>query len=402
MKMPKGWEIIKLGEVCDIQLGKTPHRKTLVFWDKDKKTSNIWLSISDLKHGNIIFDSKEYVSDLGAKKINITPRGTLMVSFKLTLGRVSFAGVDLFTNEAIASLINLNSKIIKQILFYYFSFLNWHKIAGGDIKVKGKTFNKKSLYNLLIIVPPMAEQKRIVKILDEAFAGIDKAKENAEKNLANAKELFQSYLNNIFANPGKDWEIKKLVDFYNITSSKRVFKSEWKISGVPFYRAREIVKLAKYGFVNNELFISKEMYNQYKKRYGIPKKEDIMVTGVGTLGRCYVVKPNDKFYFKDGNIIWLRKKKEINSKFVEYAFKSKYFINQIHDVVGATVRTFTIIRAKNTKLPTPPLFEQKQIVDKLDALSAESKRLEKIYTQKIANLDELKKSLLNKAFTGEL
>ena len=86
------------------------------------------------------------------------------------------------------------------------------------------------------------------------------------------------------------WEIKTLGDFYEITSSKRVFKSEWKDKGVPFYRAREIVKLSEYGFVDNELFISEEMYNQYAKKYGIPKEGDIMVTGVGTLGACYLVK----------------------------------------------------------------------------------------------------------------
>ena len=117
-------------------------------------------------------------------------------------------------------------------------------------------------------------------------------------------------------------ELKKLGDLYQITSSKRVFKSEWKKKGVPFYRAREIVKLSEDGYVNNELFISEEMYIEYSSKYGIPKEGDIMVTGVGTLGICYVVKGSDKFYFKDGNIIWLKKNSDINSKYVEYAFKS--------------------------------------------------------------------------------
>jgi type I restriction enzyme S subunit len=119
------------------------------------------------------------------------------------------------------------------------------------------------------------------------------------------------------------WQTNKLGDYYDITSSKRVFESEWKSSGVPFYRAREIVKLANQGSVQNELFISDNMYNKYAEKYGVPKEDDIMVTGVGTLGICYVVKKNDKFYFKDGNIIWLKKKSDINSRFVEYAFKSE-------------------------------------------------------------------------------
>ncbi len=101
------------------------------------------------------------------------------------------------------------------------------------------------------------------------------------------------------------WKWVKLGDLYDITSSKRVFESEWTKEGVPFYRAREIVKLSNQGFVDNELFISKTMFNEYADKYGIPKTGDIMVTGVGTLGICYVVRDYDKFYFKDGNIIWL-------------------------------------------------------------------------------------------------
>ncbi len=144
-----------------------------------------------------------------------------------------------------------------------------------------------------------------------------------------------------------DWQTKKLGDLYDITSSKRVFKSEWKRGGVPFYRAREIVKLAKQGYVDNDLFISEEMYKKYSEKYGSPKEGDIMVTGVGTLGICYVVKKNDKFYFKDGNIIWLKTKHDANSRFIEYAFKS-IFRKEIENGGGATVGTYTIIKAKNT------------------------------------------------------
>ena len=94
------------------------------------------------------------------------------------------------------------------------------------------------------------------------------------------------------------WEIKTLADLFDIGSSKRVYESQWRNSGVPFYRAREIVKLSREGFVDNELFIDEDLYNEYANKYGIPKCGDIMVTGVGTLGVCYIVKENDKFYFK--------------------------------------------------------------------------------------------------------
>ena len=180
------------------------------------------------------------------------------------------------------------------------------------------------------------------------------------------------------------WEIKTLGDYFDITSSKRVFESEWTNEGVPFYRAREVVKLATNGFVNNDLFISEKMYTDYSSKYGIPKEGDIMVTGVGTLGICYVVKKDDKFYFKDGNIIWLKNKNLINSRFVEYAFKSDYLRIQIDDGIGATVGTYTIIKAKKTKIPVPPLPTQHQIVSELNALS-------EIISKKKLQLEELDK-----------
>jgi len=187
----------------------------------------------------------------------------------------------------------------------------------------------------------------------------------------------------------KGWEMKTLGDLYDITSSKRVFESEWKRSGVPFYRAREIVKLARQGFVKNELFISEEMYNQYSEKYGIPKEGDIMVTGVGTLGICYVVQKNDKFYFKDGNIIWLKTKNGINSRFVEYAFQSDFLRKQIDDSVGATVGTFTIIKAKNTLIPVPPLPEQQRIVSVLDEAFASIAQAKSNAERNLVNAREL-------------
>ena len=194
------------------------------------------------------------------------------------------------------------------------------------------------------------------------------------------------------------WEIKKLGDYFDITSSKRVFKSEWRNKGVAFYRAREIVKLSQDGFVNNKLFITEKMYEEYAKKFGIPQEGDIMVTGVGTLGICYLVKKKDKFYFKDGNIIWLKKAKEINSRFVEYAFQSKILREQIDNSIGVTVGTYTIIKAKNTKIPIPPMAEQQRIVDILDkAFDAIDKAIANT-EQNLQNAKDLFESYLQGVF----
>jgi type I restriction enzyme, S subunit len=197
------------------------------------------------------------------------------------------------------------------------------------------------------------------------------------------------------------WEMKTLGDLFEITSSKRVFKEDWKTDGVPFYRAREIVKLAVNGFVNNELFISEEMFKEYSEKYGLPKTGDIMVTGVGTLGICYVVKSDDRFYFKDGNIIWLKSNGKTNSRYVEYAFKSDFLRNQIDDSIGATVGTYTIIKAKNTKIPIPPLPEQHHIVSTLDKAFAAIDKA-KANTERCLNLSkELFESYLQGVFANK-
>ena len=163
-----------------------------------------------------------------------------------------------------------------------------------------------------------------------------------------------------------DFPLVALGDIFEITSSKRVFESEWKSEGVPFYRAREIVKLAKDRFVENELFISDEMFEDYASKYGAPQEGDMMVTGVGTLGICYVVQRGDRFYFKDGNIIWLKKKTENLTDFVRLLFQTDFVKRQIEQTAGATVGTFTIINAKKTKIPLPPLEVQKEIVAEID------------------------------------
>lgn len=193
------WVEKKLGEVCEIQLGKTPYRKTQSFWDRDKETSNVWLSIADMKHGEELFDSKEYISDLGVKNIKYVPKDTLMLSFKLTLGRVSFSGKDLFTNEAIASLVKLSPKVDKKFLFYYFSFFDWHKETEGDQKVKGRTLNKEKLKSLSIIVPPLPEQKQIVKKLDALQTQTKKLETLYQQKINNLVELKKSVLQKAFA-----------------------------------------------------------------------------------------------------------------------------------------------------------------------------------------------------------
>jgi type I restriction enzyme S subunit len=184
--------------------------------------------------------------------------------------------------------------------------------------------------------------------------------------------------------------IGTIEDVFDVGSSKRVFESQWTSSGVPFYRAREVVKLSKNGFIENELYISEEMYNEYKVKYGVPKAGDILVTGVGTLGICYQVQKHDRFYFKDGNIIWLKNKGNVDSSYIVYCFKSPFVRRQIESTAdAAVVGTYTISNAKKTKIPLPPLEKQKKIAAILDAADAYRQKTKAL----IAKYDELTQAL---------
>lgn len=198
------------------------------------------------------------------------------------------------------------------------------------------------------------------------------------------------------------WSNTRLGDLFEITSSKRVHKADWKPEGVPFYRAREIVQMFQTGAVRKELHITEQMYAQFKAKYGVPQPEDLLVTGVGTLGVCYRVRKEDRFYFKDGNIIWLKKRNDSDSRFIEYAFQSDVVRNQIMSgSQGATVGTYTIEKANETLIPVPPLPEQQRIVGKLDAAFAALAEAQAHVERNRANARELFESYLNGVFEGK-
>ena len=198
------------------------------------------------------------------------------------------------------------------------------------------------------------------------------------------------------------WEWVRLGDVFDITSSKRVMKSEWREEGIPFYRAREIVSIKNHQKLKDPIFISKDTYEEKLKVSGRPQVDDILLTGVGTLGIPYVVSTNKDFYFKDGNIIWLRNIKKINPDFISYYVQSPYMLKIINNGRGTTVATLTIVRAKSLLVPLPPLSEQSRIAAKIAQLFALLRKVESS-TQQYAELQTLLKTkVLDLAMRGKL
>lgn len=196
----------------------------------------------------------------------------------------------------------------------------------------------------------------------------------------------------------EDWTVTRLGEVFDIGSSKRVFQSQWRTSGIPFYRARDIV-----GFIKGEdavggLFIAPELYEEFKRMYGVPGIDDLLVTGVGTLGKVYRVTDSHPFYFKDGNIIWLKTKGMADSRYIEQLFVSGHLDEQVFDTAGgSTVGTYTITSARKTIVVLPSLPEQRRIAD---ALGAVDKLIDNL-TRRIEKKRLVKQGVMQELLTGK-
>lgn len=191
------------------------------------------------------------------------------------------------------------------------------------------------------------------------------------------------------------WTKVTLGEVFEIGSSKRVLQKQWKNEGVPFYRAREIVKLSQHGYVENDLFISEDHFSDLKAKHGVPCEGDLMVSAVGTLGACYVVQPNDRFYFKDASVLRFHPKQEVCSRFFQYAFQWDGLLKTVKKSEGATVGTLTISRAKTLPLTLPPLEDQRRIVAVLDETFAGLARARANAEANLADARELFSSLVD-------
>ena len=250
------------------------------------------------------------------------------------------------------------------------------------------------------VIPPLSEQKRIVKVLDEVFNKVEKTKKNAEKNLQNAKELFESYLQSVFANPGKDWEEKKIKEIGKTQTGLTPKTANKKYYGnfVPFITPADVDILGDGSIRYNSKGLSEEGLEVGRK---IEKNSVLMVCIGATIGKVgfatEIVSCNQQ-------INTLTPEIKYDAKLFYYILSTKSFFNKV--IEGSSQATLPIINKgkwENLIVTFPKsLIEQKSIVAKLDALLVETKKLETIYKQKMADLEELKKSVLKRAFNGDL
>lgn len=406
--LPQGWEVKKLGDIAEIQIGKTPSRNNIDFFQGE----NIWLSIRDLK-SKFVSSSSEKISNEAISKTNmkVVPKGTLLMSFKLTLGKTAFAECDLYTNEAIAAIFIKNKNINKYFLDYVLKFTNLEKYV--DNAVKGKTLNKQKLKQIEIPLPQLKEQERIVGILDESFAKIDESIKILEQDLLNLDELMQSALQKAF-NPLKDnakenyklpqgWEWKSLGEISNLIQNGFAASKNNEIpSGYVHLRTHNISTDGNLNF-DTLIKIKREFI---KEKQSFIEKNDILFNNTNStelVGKTALVTQNYNYAFSN-HLTKIKLKNQYNSKLVVFYFvlllKNKYFEKICHQWIGQS--GINIDKLKKIQIPLPPFKEQEQIASHLDELSSHVKNLKQNYQAQIKDLQELKKSLLDKAFKGNL
>ncbi|HEY5370816.1 MAG TPA: restriction endonuclease subunit S [Hanamia sp.] len=397
----KKWEKKKLGDVCGFVRGPFGGSlKKNIFKQNGYAVYEQQHAIYDQFNNVRYFIDENKFNEM--KRFELTP-GDLIMSCSGTMGKIAIVPENIkkgIINQALLKL-SPSKKVLNVFLKLWMqseSFQDSLKEYSGGAALQNVA-SVAILKNIEISLPPLPEQQRIVSILDEAFAAIAKAKANAEQNLKNAKELFESYLQRVFENKGQGWEEKTLAeisDTFGRGKSKHRPRNYEKLYGgnYPFIQTGDIRNcnhyITEYSQTYSELGLAQSKLWP-SGTICITIAANIAETGVLAFDAC----------FPDSVIGLVVNDKLADRDFVEYLLQS--FKARIQALgKGSAQANINMGTFENELFPFPPLKEQQAIVKKLDALSAETKKLEAIYQKKIEDLDELKKAVLGKAFRGEL
>jgi len=387
--MREAWEYKKLGSLCKTGTGGTPLKSK-----KENYENGIipWLRSGEVNNRNIT-NCEIRITETGLNNSSaklFPPRTVLIAMYGATAGQVGILNFECSTNQAVCGILP-NEKFVPEFLYYFFLKFKEELIAQA-VGGAQPNISQQKIKNTLIPYITLEEQKQIVALLDKAFTAIDQAKANIEKNIENAKELFQSKLNAIFSQKGDGWEEKSLGELGKVSMCKRILKKQTTPNGeIPFY------KIGTFGKEPNA-FISKEIYDDFRSKYSFPKKGDILLSASGTIGRR-VIYDGEPAYFQDSNIVWIGNNEELVTNEYLYQF---YGVCDFNPSKGATISRLYNDDLRKIKISFPSIEEQKVIIPKMIKLSNQTLQIESNYTKKLEDLEDLKKSILQKAFAGEL
>ena len=343
----------KLKDIFDLQMGKTPSRNKTEYWiSRDYK----WISIADLtKTTKYISETKEYLSESAVEEsgIKIIPANTVVMSFKLSIGKVAITSEDMYSNEAIMAFHDKHIvEILPEYIFYMFKYKNWDE--GSNKAVMGKTLNKASLSEIEVNICPIEKQKKIIQVLDK-LADIISGREQELKLL---DELIKARFVEMFSNESN---MMKMSDICSIITDGTHQPPKFVTEGIPFIFVSNVVsdKLT----YDAEKCITQETYDELIKRTPI-EIGDVLLSTVGSYGHPAVVKTDKKFLFQR-HIAYLKPRKEIiDSNYLHGALLSLGVQRQIEEgVKGIAQKTLNLSEIKKIVIPVPNLVRQKQFAD---------------------------------------
>lgn len=386
--MKQGWEIKTLGAIClKITDGSHNPPKGVL------KSDYLMLSSKNIYDDYLHYDDPRYLTkgefERENKRTEIKTNDVLLTIVG-TIGRVAVVPSNHknITLQRSVAVLKVKQNVVDS-RFLMFSLRNLLKVLTNESRgVAQKGIYLNQLRNIELEIPALSVQRRIVSILDKAFAAIDKAKANAEQNLKNAKELFDSYLQSVFENSGSEWEEKKLSEVCQYD------KIQNKHENLPYVGLEDIES-------NTGKFIGPLVPRKVKSATFVFTEEHVLY---GRL-RPYLNKvflPHFKGHCST-EIFPIKTKGNLDRRFLFRWLMKADIVKRINATwTGARMPRANMHDVLNFRIGIPPLHEQQTIVQKLDLLSAETKKLEAIYKKKIEDLEELKKSILQKAFSGEL
>lgn len=397
------WEKKKLGEVCVVERGSSP--RPIQKYQTDSPDGVNWIKIGDTKGvEKYIFSTREKITKEGAEKSRYVKEGDFILSNSMSFGKPYIMKTDGYIHDG-WFVFRLPDYLDKDYFYHLLTSPNVQEQiqslgAGAIVKnISGDLVKKVDI----TFPKSLQEQQRIVAILDEAFAAIAKAKAKAEQNLKNANELFESYLQGVFENPKDNWDKKKWGDLCHFVRGPfggSLKKSIFKEEGYVVYEQKHAIHDH---FNQLRYFIDEDKFNEMI-RFELKAGDIIMSCSGVTLGRVAIVPEGIKRGIINQALLKLTPKKNVSVHFIKHWLRSRIFQKIIFEFAGGAaipnVPSAKIL--KDILIPFPTLQEQEKVVNDIELMLAESQKLEVIYQKKINDLEELKKSVLQKAFSGEL
>ncbi len=391
-EIPNGWIKTTIGELVELAQGVAINAKTKhVLSNEDE-------GIPLLKINNLINDTIDQYANP-----NLVPEKSIIHKNDVIFTRTGQVG-EVFKNK-FGILHNNSFKVIPNEKLHW-SYLYWYlkdrrvynyvqKVAAGSVQ---KDLNHGAFKTIEFKYPKVIEEQKAIANILTAF---DDKIENLQAQNKTLEQTAQTIFKERFKNESEDWERVKINELVEISSSKRIFHSEYVDDGIPFYRGKEIIELSTKPDISTELFITEERYNEIKEKHLVPTKGDILLTAVGTLGVPFQVRNYKPFYFKDGNLIWFKNfSNKMSSDFLYNWLKLKTTQNQLNTIsIGSTQKALTITSIKELEIPLILDKEKREIFDKV--LSSNLNKVNHNLAQ-IQTLKQTRDTVLPKLMSGQL